>query len=379
VDTPELSDAWQEFCARLSATGERLHEPLDVRHLTRQVVLALQGEIEHGDPSFPSFHRYEEPWAQWGGPNPDNVYTRAAIAPDATYQVSGNVAGVRTAIFSLVEGDMHLGRYGVFGEQTLADLDVASDGSLTIWISPDRQDGNWIASHPDARLLLVRQYQCDWEHDRIATFTIERVDTRGTPPPAPDAGQLAAALERAAEWADASVEYWRTYVERARGSLPHNAVAPPGTPKGGAPNIAYGAGWWELAPDEALLVTTERPDADYWGWTAHHRYRLDSGDFANRQTSINMTQAFADDDGRIRIVVAADDPGVPNWIDTEGRPEGMLMYRSVGTRSRPVPDARVVSLADLRTQLPAAHPVVTESERRDQLARRRAAVLARYV
>ena len=160
--------------------------------------------------------------------------------------------------------------------------------------------------------------------------------------------------------------------------LPHNAVGPPGTPKGGAPNIAYGGGWWELGQNDALVVTTECPDADYWGWTVHHRYRLDSGDFANRQTSLNLMQTHVDDDGQVRIVVAASDPGVPNWIDTEGRPEGMLMYRSVGTRTRPVPEARVVPLAAIRSQVPASHPVVDERARREQLARRRAAVLARY-
>jgi len=39
-------------------------------------------------------------------------------------------------------------------------------------------------------------------------------------------------------------------------------MAPPGTPKGGAPNIAYGAGWWDLSPGEALVLTSDRPDAD---------------------------------------------------------------------------------------------------------------------
>ena len=111
----------------------------------------------------------------------------------------------------------------------------------------------------------------------------------------------------------------------------------------------------------------------------HHRFRLDSGDFAGRQTSLNMTQAWADDDARIRFVVAASDPGVPNWIDTEGHPEGMLVYRSIGTRSRPIPDSQVVSLAELRAHLPVAHPVVEGGMRRAQIARRRAAVLARYL
>src|SRR4051794_9591968 len=214
----ELTVAWQQFCERLGAIGERLasepfpdHGPdhaLDVRHLTRQLVLALQGEVEHGDPLFPSLHRYEEPWAQWGGPNPDNVYTRAAIAPDGTYRLWGNFAGVRTAIFSLVEGDMHLDRYGVFSEVTLPDLDVAADGSLELWVSPEPHDGNWIASHPDARYLLVRQYQCDWERDRVATLSVERTDTRGVAPPTPTAAALAAALERSAEWVERSVAYW---------------------------------------------------------------------------------------------------------------------------------------------------------------------------
>src|SRR6478752_2524974 len=189
ADGVELPLVWRQFCDRLGAIGDRVAAPpfpdagtehaVDMRHVARQVVLALQGELEHADPAAPTFHRYEEPWAQWGGPNPDNVYTRAAIAPGATYRVTGNVDGVRAAIFSLVEGDMHLGRYGVFGEQTLADLHVAPDGTLELWISPDPHDGNWIETHPDARLLLVRQYQCDWERDRIATLTIERVDARG--------------------------------------------------------------------------------------------------------------------------------------------------------------------------------------------------------
>jgi hypothetical protein len=389
-----VAGAWSAFCARVGDLGGRLgREPfppteadraLCVRHVARQVVMALQAELEFGDAANPLFHRYEEPWVQWGGPNPDNVYTRAAIDPTSTYRVTGNVTGVRAALFSLVDGDMHLGRYGVFSECTLADLEVESDGSLEVWISPERpadagRDRNWISSHADARMFLVRQYLCDWEHDRAATLTIERVETRGLPPVPLLPPEFAAALDRAATWVERSVEYWCSYVERARETLPLNAVAPPSTPRGGAPTIAYGAGWWRLGPGECLLITTDVPDADYWGWTLHHRYRLDSGDFAARSTSVNMAQVVADADGRMRLVVGAADPGVPNWIDTEDQPEGMLVYRSIGTRSRPVPDARVVAIAELREQLPDSHPAVDAEQRRVQLARRRAGALSRYV
>ena len=389
VDDGDVIGSWRAFCARLSAVGDVLAaDPFPVseneravctRHLTRQIVMALQAEVEHADAMHPTFHRYEEPWVQWGGPNPDNVYTRAAIDPAATYRVSGNVEGVRAAIFSLVDGDMHLGRFGVFSECTLDDLVVEPDGTVEIVISPDRHDRNWMESYGDARMLLVRQYLCDWEHDRAATLTIERIDTRGTPPAPPAVQTFTDALDRAATWVERSIAFWCTYVERARETLPRNAVAPPSTPRGGAPTIAYGAGWWDLAADEALLITTDVPDADYWGWTVHHRYRLDSGDFAARSTSLNLAQTFVDDDARIRCVVAHADPGVPNWIDTEGRPEGMLVYRSIGTRSRPVPEATVVPLAALRDHLPPTHPVIDDGDRRERLARRRISVLARYV
>jgi hypothetical protein len=388
-DDLDGAGVWRSFCGRLGDVGAQLAAEafprsgpdgaLCTRHVARQLVMALQAELELGDPTTPAFHRYEEPWVQWGGPNPDNVYTRAAIDPTATYRVLGNVTAVRAALFSLVDGDMHLGQYGVFSERGLADLEVGAGGALELWISPERHDHNWIESHPDARLFLVRQYLCDWEQDRAARLTIERVDTRGLAPAPLTASGLTLALDRAASWVERSVEYWSVYVERARQTLPRNSVSPPATPKGGAPSIAYGAGWWHLGPDDALIVTSDVADADYWGWTVHHRFRLDSGDFANRQTSLNMLQTAVDRDDRIRLVVAHRDPGVPNWIDTEHQPEGMLVYRSIGTRSRPTVECRVVPVAALRDHLPDTHPTTDRSQRRDALARRRAAVLARYV
>jgi hypothetical protein len=188
----------------------------------------------------------------------------------------------------------------------------------------------------------------------------------------------AEALDKAAAWVEASAPFWSDYMEGARAGMAHNAFGPPTTPPGGAPNIAYGGGWWELGPDEALVITHDVPDADYWGWTVHHRHRMDSGDFADHLTSTNGVQAEVDADGRVRLVLAHGDPGTANWIDTQGRPEGLLVYRYVGTRTRPVPEALVVPLADVGDHLPADHPRVSPDARRTQLAARRRAVLARY-
>jgi hypothetical protein len=390
LDATEPAAAWRALCERLTAlggeltgtsfTGGPVDEAEGYRHLARQLSTALRAELEHADPEHPSFHRYEEPWSQWGGPNPDNVYVRAAIDATATYRVWGNVTGVRDAIFSIVEGDMHLDRYGVYAECTLGEMEVGTGGDFELTVGPANDaGGNCLITDPQATLLLIRQFQCDWEHDRVATFHIERVDRRGEPVPRPEPATVAIALERAIEWTERSLRYWSAYGAQAAAALPVNAFGPPRTPPGGAPHIAYGAGRWSLADDEALLIAVDEPDADYWGWTIHTDRWFDSGDFSSRQTSLNMTQTHVDPDGRVRVVATGHDPGTANWIDTGGRAEGLLLYRYVGARTRPVPDAKVVPVASIVEHVPADHPRVDAAQRREQLARRSVAVLARYV
>ena len=45
---------------------------------------------------------------------------------------------------------------------------------------------------------------------------------------------------------------------------------------------------------------------------------MQTGDYLHRQVSLNRKQTKPEPDGSFRIVVAAEDPGVPNWLDTEG-------------------------------------------------------------
>jgi hypothetical protein len=122
----------------------------------------------------------------------------------------------------------------------------------------------------------------------------------------------------------------------------------------------------------------ERPDADYWNFIHHTMPWLESGEFDRRLTSLSDQQVHVDADGVVRVVVAHRDPGVPNWIDTEERRRGLLVYRWVWARNNPLPSARVVPLAQLRDALPASHPSVSAQQRREQLARRREAVWNRY-
>ena len=47
----------------------------------------------------------------------------------------------------------------------------------------------------------------------------------------------------------------------------------------------------------------------------------------NRTISLNRKQTTLEIDGSFKIVLAGSDPGVPNWLDTRGRPFGMMFWR----------------------------------------------------
>jgi hypothetical protein len=382
-------EAWREWCDRLKAIGEEILGdafPPDprgraegFRALTRLLIYATQQELEAGDPQFPSFVRHQDPRNQWGGPNPDNVYLRANIDPACTYRVWADVTGVRQAILSLHEGDMQLEEYGVYNEHSLDRFEVGPDGRLELWISPEERPGNWIPMHPKARIFTIRIYQSDWERDAAPPFHIVRVGAEGVPRPPLDPAFVTRALDRAATWVERSAVYWNRYTGVAWERATPNVVTPARSASGGADNILYGSCFWELAEDEALLICCEEPEAEYWGFSIHTLAWLESGDFADRQTSLSGHQVHVDDDGRVRVVLAHHDPGVPNWIDTEGRPRGMLAYRWVWAQTRPVPQAQVVKRAELRTHLPENHPVVDVQARRGSLARRREAAWSRFL
>jgi hypothetical protein len=77
-------------------------------------------------------------------------------------------------------------------------------------------------------------------------------------------------------------------------------------------------------------------------------------------------------------VLAHRDPFVPNWLDTEGRSEGMVTHRWIDAVEPPVIDARVVPFDELAVHLPADTPSVDSDERRDEIRRRQAHVAWRY-
>jgi hypothetical protein len=85
-----------------------------------------------------------------------------------------------------------------------------------------------------------------------------------------------------------------------------------------------------------------------------------------------------DDDGVLRTVIAHEDPGVANWLDTAGHSVGPIILRCVRTETAPVPTMRLVKFSELEKAVPAVTHRVTPDERRTIMAARRLAVSNRF-
>ena len=76
---------------------------------------------------------------------------------------------------------------------------------------------------------------------------------------------------------------------------------------------------------------------------------LESLDYRYYTIHTNKHLATYRPDGSVRIVVAHEDPGVPNWLDTEGRDNGIVYWRFLMPEGEMAPmQTRVVKLSELQ-------------------------------
>jgi hypothetical protein len=71
-------------------------------------------------------------------------------------------------------------------------------------------------------------------------------------------------------------------------------------------------------------------------------------DDAYHHSFVNGHQAHIDADGKVRMVIAARDPGVPNWLDTVDNLTGVALWRWYLAERYPTPSVRVVPFSAVR-------------------------------
>jgi hypothetical protein len=115
---------------------------------------------------------------------------------------------------------------------------------------------------------------------------------------------------------------------------------------GGDPNIAYLHLYWELAPDEALVLESPIPECYFWNVQVDNWW-WESLDYRYLPAHVNKTSARYRPDGSVRVVVAHENPGVKNYIGTAGHGSGTMLWRWIAAKAHPTPTCRVVKLSEL--------------------------------
>ncbi|MDJ0847967.1 MAG: hypothetical protein QNK04_06310 [Myxococcota bacterium] len=383
---PEV-EAWRRFCRRMEALGERIladdfpNSPTDVTegiaHLADQVSCWLGWSLAHADTSAPFFHRSNDLFTQWGGPNQDNAYHHARIDPRHRYRIRGRMHGCEHFVLTLRVGFMHMKAWGTKAAISSADLGVGPGDDFEILLGGDDSEPGWTPIPQDVTTVSLREYYVDWQPSEPAVFTIECLDP--TPAaPGPEPGTVAARLDHALDQVESSMLGWNEYLREHRARGTDNAFASPETVAKGLSDARYAFLFWDLAPDEALLIETDVPRARYWGLQLATLGWFEPVDPVHRITSINQHQARPGRDGQLRFVLAHRDPAVPNWLDTAGHRNGLLTYRWFWPESDPSPTARVLPLRQLGDALPADTPEVDAAERRADIAARKAHLAWRF-
>ncbi len=158
-------------------------------------------------------------------------------------------------------------------------------------------------------------------------------------------------------------------------------TAPQSTP-GGLSSQRSSIGHYELADDEALIVTVpECTDCAYQAIQIGSDWYA-STDYETHQTSLTKAQAVTDPDGVMRFVISERDPGIANWLETTGHRTGAMMLRWQRLERDLGPDdgptVAVVPFAEVHDHLPH-HAAVTPEEYAARIAARQRAVARRMI
>ncbi len=330
--------AWEEFCDQLKLAGSVMmyqgapRDPFQqaegIRYLSRLTRAGLEAFVEYNDPAFPTLCRMVHETVKMGADNPDNFYQNAQISGEYEYKISGKRNTVHYLGFFTQNGNYGttggLAPCGVLEHQSMK---FEEDGSFEIFLTKTPKGKNWLKIEDDTSLLIVRQTFFNKKEEKAADIEIENLNGRKKPDPITpamvDEGLKTASMFVAG--APLLFARWANNFQKHTNKLPlfdpeiSNAA-------GGVANIIYHHSHWKLAPDEALVIEVMPPRCDSWNFQLNN-YWMESLDYRYFNICVNKANAVYEKDGSVRVIVAHENPGLPNWIETCGHDEGTMCWR----------------------------------------------------
>jgi hypothetical protein len=356
------------------------HGPLSAAIFDREFeqvrFLALEAAINI-DPNHPRLHAVSLFAHQTDGidipgtkslhPSPDFVYRLAPVDDSARFVLHGRKPPHGPLAF---EVSLIGANESTQGNLSIGDLAIAPDGDFTITIDPHEAEGrpNHLQSAAGAQQLIIRDIFDDIVSQRPMALTLERLDPPARPPMTLE--EIIAGVPKQMTKAIRGV----MAVTGVLGRMEANVMNPPAFFNQGETLVtqAYSMAHFKLRGDQALVIRMTMgsagyaiiPATNYWGGI---------GDFLNHRTCVSSPNALANPDGSFTYVVARQDPGVANWVETDGLDEGTLCARWTAFKQdgSPMPtlEAQLVTLGDLDSALPAGTPRFDAAARKARIAR----------
>lgn len=357
--------------------------------------------------------------------NPDTIYRFMPVNKTSTYVIKGKFenwededARPADTSFSLLTGLSGNTAQVITKDQLVVD----EHGNFEILVSGDPKpadyQGNYIQLTSDSTLIAARDTLGDWNKEQPMTLSIER--TSGPPnsflaqmgifaipligpaitenatltqlvsiiPPLPELPIVRGAVTSVIMLIGITME--RDYIRVATVDPTTGEKREPNVFTDPTTNAAFlstqlqSAGYFDLADDEALVLTIDRKDAGYFTVPVTNDWTI-TDNYWDEPTSLNNEQAKPDVAGgsTYTIVISKSDPGVYNWVSTGGLNQGTasIRFQDLGNGT-PTVSSKVVKISELDDPgvLPPGSFIPAGSTyRQDQIAARQSGFDSRFV
>ncbi len=389
--------AWNHFADELKRIGDKIvgatgaqgprERAEGFRYLFRLIAAAQELEMET-DRERPTVLRMFTPTRKFVADGADTLYHEAKLDEARTYKLT--VRRGDDLFFSVVvyaqeeDGTNYIASHLIDNDIVFEERD--GEQIAEIDLSAERPDGatNWLELKAHRPLILTRQYFPDFIPHvdrgvyRPATMHIECVDQ----PPAPAEytdDDLEAGLERVVAFMDHTVDSalgisafvalnmvsydtadtsptrigadGQLIVDEAHEAYSPEELADMVDPKVVAnnlpgPGIGYVGAMFKVADDEVMVIKGKDVPCRYWSCQILTRF-LESGDYRYHPVSINNKQVHLEDDGSFTIYACRENPGVRNWLSTQGYRRGQIVIRTLLAETDMDPDLSVIKLRDI--------------------------------
>jgi len=389
--------AWNGFAERLKQIGEKITGPTGARngreraegyrYLLRLISAAHQLEME-ADRRHPTMARMMTPIRKFKGDGTDTLYHEAKLDEKLVYKCSlrrGDDIFFSTTVYAFDENDAY------YIVDHLIDTEIAFENVFgaqvaDIYVSAERPEGvaNWIQLKGRDPILFTRQYfpefltQADAGKYRQAILNIECLSDVPIPESFSEE-DLEVGLQKVVDFIEDAtdvsiglsifaglnlVEFNEEGSTRAATHIVDGEVIPEEerteTPQELAkridpklvannlpgPGIQYLGAWYKLEDDAAILIEGVDVPCRYWSCQILTRY-LESGDFRYHRVGISSRQVELKEDLSFKVYASAVNPGVKNWISTQGYTNGQILIRTLLAETPMEASFKVLKLSEI--------------------------------